>query len=390
MTTPDRDAALAAALTAVSTWRRCTAGLLPHRREPLLHERMLIARGTWVADDDTAAGEAHRVGLDDRGRVRLVGPDRDPEGWGGDDVATVTWTEQDSEVLLHDSVLRYRTDAAGRVVELHVDGEQGSGTERYRYDADGRVVQIDEDEAVAEPFAGQRLYLADAGARLTVEHAGGAPARLVTYDRTVVWERHDEPWPALLRRGAATIARLVVDGVRARVAELSAEGTEVFSLMLVYVGQGSLHIEPASFGLEAERRGWIADGLEEQQLDINRFYPIRDGHGLDWIDPDWDDELDTLLLREAALNDVGGDPYTAVLDEAARQLARHDWDGLVVPTADFVVYCAEHDEGFAPKVRAIAAANPPERAAGWQLPREEIAMLELAAYHPPVPDRVWY
>ncbi|HST43285.1 MAG TPA: hypothetical protein VLK58_27415 [Conexibacter sp.] len=188
----------------------------------------------------------------------------------------------------------------------------------------------------------------------------------------------NEPWEQLLERGSRRIAEFVVAGIEQRVEELGLRGVEVFALKLVYVDQGSLHIEPVTLGLEADRGRWLVEEREEpdeytDSLVLDLVYLGRDDEALNWINlPDWDEDLDALLLREAA-RASDADPYTTVLDEVARVLAVRDWEGLVKPTDAFVVYCAEHDEGIIEKLRAVRAANPPDRAARWQ------AMVEQAA-----------
>lgn len=188
----------------------------------------------------------------------------------------------------------------------------------------------------------------------------------------------EEPWEQLLARGARRIAELVVAGIEQRVEELGMRGVEVFALKLVYVDQDSLHIEPVTLGVEADRRRWLAEEREEpdeytDSLVLDLVYLGRDDGALNWINlPDWDEELDELLVLEAT-RASDADRYTTVLDEVARVLSVHDWQGLVTPTDAFVVYCAEHDEGVIEKLRAVRAANPPDRAARWQ------AMVEQAA-----------
>jgi hypothetical protein len=39
---------------------------------------------------------------------------------------------------------------------------------------------------------------------------------------------------------------------------------------------------------------------------------------------------------------------------------------LVEPTSDFVVFIAEHDEGYAPKAASVRAVNPADRLAQWE------------------------
>jgi hypothetical protein len=70
------------------------------------------------------------------------------------------------------------------------------------------------------------------------------------------------------------------------------------------------------------------------------------------------------LLRQAAI-EQHGDPYRVVLNAIAGELARRDWSELLSLTEDFVVFIAEHDEGYRCKADSVRAANPPERVAAW-------------------------
>jgi hypothetical protein len=71
------------------------------------------------------------------------------------------------------------------------------------------------------------------------------------------------------------------------------------------------------------------------------------------------------LIQEASLKQPA-DPCRTVLNDVAALLARHDWSGLVEPTSDFVVFIAEHDEGYAPKAASVRAVNPADRLAQWE------------------------
>jgi hypothetical protein len=187
------------------------------------------------------------------------------------------------------------------------------------------------------------------GGRLTVVHDDRGPARITDSVGATRWERRDEPWPQLLDRGAAAIR----DGVvRVAEAHCRAHGvpptTEVFALMLMYVAQGSLQVWP-HFGLEADRRRWLDEALDPEELAMNLWYLSANGEGPIHPEEDViDGALDRLLLREAAL-EKPGDPYRVVLGAAAARLARHDWRSTFITTDDFVVDIAEHDEGYAPK-----------------------------------------
>lgn len=203
------------------------------------------------------------------------------------------------------------------------------------------------------------------GGRLTVEHDERGPTRITDSAGEVRWERWDEPWPQLLDRGA----RAIGDGaVRVTEAYCHAHAlpptTEVFALMLIYVAQGSLYVS-LSFGLEADRKRWLDDPVDPEELATKLWYLSGNGEGPIYIGEDViDGTLDKLLLREAALKQPG-DPYRVVLNAAAARLARHDWASILTTTDDFIVYIAEHDEGYAPKHDSVRAVNPPERLSLW-------------------------
>lgn len=359
----DRDAALADALADVVRWRRCEEGLLPHRREPFLRERVWLPRGRWLEEGEPGRGTVHRVGLDALDRARVVGPDRDPAGWSGADVATVTWDGARSGVLLPDRAIDYDADDRGRVVAARMTAHDGETiAERYRRDDQGRVVSIEEGAGYTQHLNG---VLMERGPHFAVEHDERGPLRVRHMGSGEIrWERVDRPFAELLADGARTLARSVVEGVVRRADELDARGTEVYALVLLHFDQGNLRIDPASFALETERRSWLDGGHDPAMVEQSLLDTVADEDSLACVEVDHDEELCWRLLREAALHDP--DPYTTVLDEVARVLARHDWDGLVTTSEDFVVYCANHDEDIPPKVRAIRAANPPERLAAWE------------------------
>jgi hypothetical protein len=91
------------------------------------------------------------------------------------------------------------------------------------------------------------------------------------------------------------------------------------------------------------------------------WYPESEPVGFLEVEGDPEDEF---LLREAALNDRR-EAQRTVLTEVAKRLARRDWSGVFRPTEDFVVFIAEHDEGFAPKHASVREVNPSERLAAW-------------------------
>jgi hypothetical protein len=118
-------------------------------------------------------------------------------------------------------------------------------------------------------------------------------------------------------------------------------------------------------GLEADRGRWLGADIAPDELATNLWYLSGDGEGAIHMEADViDGALGSLLLREAALNQPG-DPYRVVLNTAAARLAGHDWSPMLTTTDDFIVFIAEHDEGYAPKHDSARAVNPPKRLALW-------------------------
>ncbi len=111
-------------------------------------------------------------------------------------------------------------------------------------------------------------------------------------------------------------------------------------------------------------RGWRTRQEEDdpEELPLALWSPESAEFGLLEVEPD--DDLDHLLLREAALNDPR-EAQRNLLTEVARRLAVHEWDGLFEPTEDFVVFVAEDDDGYAAKDASVREVNPPERVAAW-------------------------
>src|SRR4051794_32743102 len=92
-------------------------------------------------------------------------------------------------------------DDAGRpLVTRYADG----GEERYRYDEAGRLIGIDEYSLLWATVEGA-VQRYDCGGRLQVDHDEAGAVR-ITGAHGTVWQRCDEPWPELLRRGAGSLA----------------------------------------------------------------------------------------------------------------------------------------------------------------------------------------
>jgi YD repeat-containing protein len=246
-------------------------------------------------------------------------------------------------------------DDAGRpAVTRYADG----GEERYGYDNAGRLIEIDEYSRLWDTVDGDFVcvYRDDCGGRLHVEHDAAGPVR-ITGPHGTVWERCDEPWPELLRRGAVSLA----ERCHAAVADADAGRPEVYCLMLIYVGDGGLNVL-VNAGSEEDRHFYLARDESPEELAVSLLYPESDG--LSFLEVEPDPALDPLLFREAALNDPR-EPQRTVLTEVAKLLARRDWDPLLQLTDDFIVYIAEHDEGVAEKQASVREVNPADRVARW-------------------------
>jgi YD repeat-containing protein len=315
------------------TWVPVSATFLGHRPEPLIHERV------WACPL-TGAGDVS-ARFDEQGRAVAKRED--------DHVEEVTF--EPGRIVVrhrHGLVVETHLDEAGRPVRsVYPSGEE----ERYRYDDAGRLIEIDEAAGLSN-VEGARY---ETGGLLRVEYDEQGILAIRGEGETV-WERPAEPWPELLARGARTLADMFVEAV----AWAEPGGAEVFALSLIYVDTGGLPTT-ISLGLEDERRAWS----DPEEYALGSWYLIRSGGGLDEIDvDDVPVELERVLLRGAALNDPG-EPQRTVLNAAAAVLARHDWNGLITPTDDFVVFIAEHDEGYSDKHKSVRAVNPPERLAAW-------------------------
>ena len=160
-----------------------------------------------------------------------------------------------------------------------------------------------------------------------------------------------------MHRGAASLA----DRCHTALAGADADQPEVYCLMLTYVSDGGLGVT-VNAGTEEDRRHYLARDESPEMKAANLWYPESDE--LSFLEAQPDPELDPLLLREAALNDPR-EPQRTVLTEVAKLLARRSWDPILKLTDDFVVYIAEHDEGFAEKHASVHEVNPPDRLARW-------------------------
>lgn len=332
-----------------------------HRPEPLLHERL------WACGLLLDAPPAETVPC--RVEAGLTSDDV-PVAWrqiGDDGPPTVEHARHEPgrtvvETADGTTVTTMR-DAAGRPLRTTYAGEV-TGEETYHYEGQ-RLVAIDESDGLGRTvIAGERFVT---GGRLTVEHDVLGAKRIVSSHEGTVWERLAVPWPERLSAGAATITEGALNATRRACANLGLPPTtSVFGLSLIYVDQGSLHASLA-FGLEEDRQAWVREGLHGEDLAAEIWYLNADNEGLNFVDDEdlLDPEDNSALLRDAACAQPL-DPYRVVLGAAAARLARADWSAMLTLTDDFVVFVAEHDEGFEEKLASVRESNPPERVARFE------------------------
>ncbi len=117
--------------------------------------------------------------------------------------------------------------------------------------------------------------------------------------------------------------------------------------------------------MQADRETWLTDPrIDGEELAINLLYLNGNHEGLNYVEGD-DLANDWDLLREACIGQAG-DPYRAVLGAVAASLADADLGPELQRTDDFVVYIAEHDEGFTEKPASIRARHPPQAVRRWE------------------------
>ena len=311
------------------TWVPIGESWLGHRPEPLIHERV------WACPL-TGRGPYHGA-FDAQGRAVAYRQDESYEE---------RTTYEPGRIVVRSAggvLLETDLDGDGRPVRTrYASGE----SEHYRYDGD-RLVEIEEAPGLLQTAVWTGRW--ETGGPVRVEYDDRGPCAIRS-KRELVWERREEPWPELLARGAGETA----DGF-ARDVERAVEdpGLAVVRLALTYVeGSGLYSI--------------VSLGLDSVRADEMRFwYGIGEGGGIEEIECDVPDELERLLLREAALNDPDQAQRT-VLNAVASALARRDWAGVIAPAEDFVAFIAEHDEDIPPKRESLRAVNPPDLAAMWE------------------------
>jgi YD repeat-containing protein len=243
-------------------------------------------------------------------------------------------------------------DDAGRLVGTrYSDGEE----ETYEYDENGRLVAIEEADSLAWS-ASEVVQRVDTGGRLSVEYDEEGPLRIVDEHERTVWDRPREPFETLFERGVESRARRCAEALAG--VDLDPD-TQIQCMRLIYVDDGDLHTMITVL-TETDREELLQTGAMFG-IACGLWYPESEPVGFLEVE---DDEDDDRLLRETALNDPR-DAKRVVLNAVAKRLARHDWSGVFTPTEDFVVFIAEHDEGFALKYESVLEVNPPERLAAW-------------------------
>lgn len=370
----------------VRSWQTVAGSWVGYRPEPLIAERLWCCPLTLAPGTRDEDGWLHEVGFDADGRPVAMCHRPPPGGleWG----ATVTYGPDRIEVCEGGATTIVTTLRNGRPVCTDYSGEI-EGRETYHYDQ-GRLVAIDEADVLGLSLAncGRPLGL-DTGGRVRLDYNEHGLLRIVSelfadHD-LVVWERTDEPFDSLLARGLASLRNQVVDAVaQATGGRAPSSATEAFRLVLGYTADSGV-LDMARVGLQGHRARWQSATPPDQHawcaLMLNDIPDVR-------ADVPCDGPLFASLVRESAVHQPE-DPLRFVLNRLAALLASQDWGTILTLTDDFVVYIAEHDEGWTPKYRSMCEANPSDRVELWhrrwlapgqthQLAGEEI---------PPLPGR---
>jgi hypothetical protein len=208
----------------------------------------------------------------------------------------------------------------------------------------------------------------DGGGQLAIEHDVDGPLRIIDDYGYLVWERCTEPWAELFGRGVRQIADAAIEATEQACRRHGINGeTEVFSLMLSILGDSSLDFA-IYLGLGADRRQWLASAMNEEMLSEALWHLDREAATPHIVPGEAEivpSELGRLMLQEGGLNQPD-DARTLILNAVAGALSRHDWQGVMTPTDDFVVYRMGHDEGLRWAYESVRAANPAERVAAWE------------------------
>lgn len=360
------------------TWAPVSRRWYAHRSEPLLQERL------WGCDlpfPDHSGAESR---YSDEGGHDRAG---NAVGWrqrGLADDGEMRWfaelAEWDGAVrtvrLLDGAVVRTVFDGDGRAVRTDYEGVRhfGRGCETYEYDRDGRLVAINEYVGLFQTVSGSMIE--PTGGRLVVEHDDHGACLITDSNGDVRWQRFSGDWKAELAAYADQTAADFLAAARAAGAGVLADPDDrAFALRLIYVEGSSSDFTPM-VSMESELVD-VGPGPVTEEIDIPLLGDIAlleggDDLPLDYDGVEGDYTVDDAMLRVSCQMDPG-EPQRVVLGEVAKRLAVADWTGVFTPTDDFVVFIAEHDEDFAPKLRSIHAHNPPDRVARWEARRRALA-----------------
>jgi hypothetical protein len=349
-----------------------------HRPEPLAPERLwaCVIQGTG----------SRQAGLDDAGRVVLVGPgDRLPAEWRAppDWIDLVERASDGRSVTVHgfgragERRATTSLDAGGRPVVTTYAGD--APEERYEYASDGRLIAINESPGVMTLTPPQWRATPDLWGgvptmeRLNVEWDDAQPSAIRrASDRRVIWERLTVPWPEALRGFARALADTAAASLAEEARKLGVDPhDEVFGLALVAddVSWPSTSMGLWA-GLQATRERLLADHTADAFTVEEYLWLLQDPYEPSLAAPVvLSDELDRAALRAAAMHDPG-DARRTLAQATVPLLATHDWNSTFTPTPDFAAYVIGFDDDWPDIYDSMVAANPPERlaarAARWR------------------------
>jgi YD repeat-containing protein len=365
---------------AVAEWRWARPHPLPHRLEPLLHERLWLPSGELLDTPPDNADGHERYGWGAAGDIvlYLTGestlPDGVPPGhslaqswwqawYGGGEVvlaqggivvcaAFVELRSDDQWRFRFDGLVRYGF-ADGRVVGSEYLGWGGkhpeSGSERYVYDATGRLIAIDEYDSLSEttPWFGTRDDVIPGGGMLEVRDADDPKRLTILSGQEIVWRPAPVPWPRLFEQRAEQAAR----ECRAAIAAWSASSPDRSTRPVL-----AIHLDDYT---QATPHAILSIAFER---------PHRTGHASYWKDVEivdgieFDDDEGT-LLRVGAVE--GADVQTAMSEAVAHRLRAFDWQGVLTLSDDFLVYVDRSENMPGECVASARRVNPPDVVDRW-------------------------
>jgi hypothetical protein len=371
-----------AARERVAVWQWARPFPLPHRREPLLHERLWLPRGQLLDAPPSIVNGHERYGWAASGDLALYLTEAStlPDGLPAGRSLSSPWPDgswyDGGEIVLadeglvvcaafaeshrngrwrfrFDGLVRYRFDG-GRVIASEYLGYAGddpeSGFERYLYDAAGSLVAIDEYEGLLNttPDYGTREDLIPAGGMLEVRQAKDPERLTILSGDDIVWRPAPASWSQLLEQRADEAARACQAAIAAWAAQYPERATR--PVLAVQLDDYTQATPCAAVKVAFER-------------------PHRHGHASHWADLepvsntiDFDDQEGTLLRVGAS---AGEDVQTAISEAVVRRLRAFDWDGILTLSDDLLVYAdrSENDPGEC--VASARRVNPPDVVDRW-------------------------